>query len=150
MYKHEGIYLKHQKEKLTHAQYLKAMIKLVNPSALEKTTYVKEVMLPKPKRPYSPRPNARKPHQQHELKLQKDIVHYLRLHNCHAGRIKIKGSWFQGRYLKDKTLMLGVPDIICFTPKGQMYFIEVKYGSGSLRAEQELFKIHCIGTESYA
>jgi hypothetical protein len=134
-----GVLIKHRRDAPTSGQQIKAMAKLAGKDILP------EVEMPRSKRAYKPRPGARKPHQQHEKHLQKQIVHYLRLKGCVAGRVKTSGTLFQGRYLKDDTLFVGVPDILAFHPRTGMHWIECKWGDGKLSKEQALFRLHCQG-----
>jgi len=137
-YKKEGPSLKHQKNKLNHGVFTKSIGAIMGKNILP------DVELPKvkKKRPYKPRPNARKPHKQPEKELQKQIIYYLRAYGCYAGRVKVQAFQYRGSYLRDNTLMIGVPDILCFAPSG-MWWIECKWGKGQLSQEQIRFKYEC-------
>lgn len=140
-YRHEGILVKHAKNKPDNAQILKAMTTIMNPPATD--GFLKDVVLPKPKRPYKPRPNARKPHVQHEMILQKAIIDHLRLHGCICGTVRVEARLIRGVHIKDKYLLAGVPDLIVFNPNKGFFFVECKWGRNDLSEEQALFKFYC-------
>lgn len=99
-----------------------------------------------------PKPRARRPYKPHghhrslENKLQRDIIDYLRAIGAVSGRIEVKGLQRFGHYTKDKSLFLGVADILAFY-KGQMAFIEVKHGNNILSPAQEIFQQQCACCE---
>ena len=101
------------------------------------------VKLPKPKRAYKPRPNARIPHKQEEKKLVVDIIKHLRDFGVYCGKIKTTGAFVRGRYIKDPCLFIGVPDILAFSMLTGMWWVEVKIGQNDLSDEQVLFQQLC-------
>src|SRR3990167_4093921 len=135
-HKIEGVYLKHQKNKPTTGQYIKAL------AAIHGKDVLPDVILPEPSRPYKPRPNARHPHRHLEKDLQRAIIHYLRIHGCTCGKVNASAGMSGGRYLKNNLLFIGVPDILCFF-KDQQFWIEVKTETGILSDEQLKFQCLC-------
>ena len=101
------------------------------------------------------RPGHTGPREQPERELVNKIVDWLRLAGCKAGVIKTKGSYLDGRHLKDKRLFKSVPDILCYQPKNKTWWwIETKSGynkltkrlpeHGSHEYSQEEFQNWCL------
>lgn len=135
-HKIEGILLKHQKNKPTTGQFIKAL------AAIHGKDVLPDVILPKPPKQYKPRPNARHPHKHIEKDLQREIIHYLRLHGCICGKVNAAAGMSGGRYLKSNLLFIGVPDLLVFTPS-KMWWIEVKTPTGILSDVQLKFQVLC-------
>ena len=96
----------------------------------------------KKKRSYTPR-KSYSPRNQPERELVNLIVDTLRSNNCYAGIIKTKGSYLQGRYLKDKRLFCGVPDIFVFNIIAKKaWFVECKVGYNKLDAGKDEWDIY--------
>jgi len=69
------------------------------------------------------------------------ILKYLSLKNHYCGKIKTKGSFTkQGAFILDKYQMIGLPDILSFSPDGTLFAIECKAGKNILTPQQEKFK----------
>ena len=136
-HKIEGVYLKHQKNKPTTGQYIKAL------AAIHGKDVLPDIILPKSPRPYKPRPNARHPHRHLEKDLQRAIIHYLRIHGCICGKVNASAGVFNNIRLKSNLLFVGVPDILCFHPIGGQTWIEVKTETGILSDEQLKFQCLC-------
>lgn len=135
-----GPFIKNLPNKPTFAQQIKGLSFLAGKNVLP------DVIMPKPKRDYKPRPNARHAHKQPERQLHKEIVSFLRLHGCYGGTIRVEAPQYRGFHIKTKDLLLGVPDTIWFHPKNGMFFVEIKYGDNKLSIEQEMFKRECISS----
>ncbi|HEB13621.1 MAG TPA: VRR-NUC domain-containing protein [candidate division CPR3 bacterium] len=73
--------------------------------------------------------------------IQLQIIHYLRMKGCPVGKIKTKGSFTKGKFLKDPTQWTGLPDLLAFVP--EMIFLEVKRPKGKQSPNQEDFQELC-------
>ena len=143
MRKIEGVFVKHHKEKTSHIQNIKAMMMVNNPEGLSAASYINNVELPKPKRPYQPRLKARHPHKQLEKKLQRDIILYLRGKGAICGKVNATAGVYNNVRLKSGLLFVGVPDLLCFH-NNRMWWIEVKIFTGTIYPKQDLFANYCF------
>lgn len=73
--------------------------------------------------------------------LQLQILKYLKFKGYYCAKLKNKGSYYKGRYIKDRYQCLGLPDLICFTPK--LYFIECKVKGNIQTPHQQTFELLC-------
>lgn len=80
-----------------------------------------------------------------EGRTQLQILHILKMKGFEVGKIKVKGSMYKGRFIKDRWIFLGVPDLVCFTPR-EMYFIECKSAVGVQSEHQKIFQQLCERT----
>ena len=60
-------------------------------------------------------------------------------HAC--GKVKTKGSFSKGRFIKDPTQWTGLPDLLAFVP--EMIFLEVKRPTGKQSPNQKDFQELC-------
>ena len=77
-----------------------------------------------------------------ESVVQLQIIKFLRAKNFVCGKIKTKPLILNGKFIRDKYLMVGTPDLIVFTPI-KMYFIECKSAKGYLQPDQKFFQELC-------
>ena len=132
--------------KLTGAQQVKLLANIMNPSK----EHLLAVLLPKPKKAYKPRPNARKPHNQPEEKLLQNIVIYLRLQGMKCGRVRTIARMIMGFYAKDRFLFKSVPDILVYNPfKKKWWWIETKSGKNTLSKRQPMDKDYEYSQEEF-
>lgn len=127
-YKLEGPLIKNRREKpkISYGQMIKGLAKVNGKDVLV------SVQLPKPKKPYQPRPNARKPHVMREKIIEREIIKYLRGKGFFCGKINPElGGWNKG-----------IADILCMTPSAQ-YWIEVKTKQGRQQQNQKDFQKLC-------
>ena len=124
----EGPLLKNRRErpKLEYGHMVKGLAAVMGKEILP------DVKMPKPKRPYQPRPNARHKHNMRERIIEKEIIRYLRGKGFKCGKVNPEiGSW-----------NAGIGDILCFTPSAQWY-IEVKTDTGTQQPNQIEFQQIC-------
>ena len=132
--------------KLTMAQQVKLLATVMNPGK----EHLPSVSLPKPKRAYKPRPNARKPHNQPEEKLLQNIIIYLRLQGMKCGRVRTIARMIMGIYAKDRFLFKSVPDILVYNPvKKKWWWIETKAGNNKLSKRQPMDKDYEYSQEEF-
>lgn len=127
-YKKDGPLIKNPREqvKVSHGQLVKGYAKILGKDIFP------EIKMPKQKRPYKPRPNARKPHNMRERIIEKAIIRYLRGKGFKCGKVNPEvGGWNKG-----------VADITCWT-KNTLWFIEVKTKTGRQSKEQKEFQKIC-------
>ena len=77
-----------------------------------------------------------------EAQVQLSIIKFLRMKGFACGKIKTKPLILNGKFIRDKYLMVGTPDLIIFTPT-KMYFCEVKSAKGVLSDDQKFFMELC-------
>lgn len=104
--------------------------KTVKTCALETQVLLGNV---KPKKPRKERAKETKPRDRAEDKLRTEIVKALRKNSCFVFRLEpaTRGVW-------------GVSDLLVFTPKNKMIFMEVKTDKGRLSEDQLGFSELCI------
>ena len=73
--------------------------------------------------------------------IQLQIIHYLKAKGFACGKIKTKGSFTKGSFLKDPTQWTGLPDLLAFIP--EMIFLEVKTPKGKQTPNQKDFQELC-------
>jgi len=76
-----------------------------------------------------------------EGRLQLEILHYLRGLGFPCGKVKTKGSFNKGSFIKDRYQWTGLPDLLVFTPK--LLFLEIKVGKNSQTPNQKDFQQFC-------
>ncbi len=78
---------------------------------------------------------------QSEGAIQLRIIHYLKVRGFACGKVKTKGSFSKGSFLKDPTQWTGLPDLLAFIP--EMIFLEVKAGKNKQTPNQKDFQELC-------
>ena len=76
-----------------------------------------------------------------EGRLQLQILHYLKGIGLAAGKIKTKGSFNKGSFIKDRYQWTGLPDLLVFTP--ELLFLEIKVGKNTQTPNQKDFQEFC-------
>ena len=85
--------------------------------------------------------NRTKKRDNKEGRLQLAILHYLKSINLPAGKVKTKGSFNKGSFIKDMYQWTGLPDLLVFTP--ELLFLEIKVGKNTQTPNQKDFQEFC-------